>query len=515
MTSYPRSRRIAGALAISTAVLSQGCGGSSSGTRDPVAWPEQTLAQVAATTVDATQFLPVAQIKAWQTDLDQRGLRATGSAAHEKYIDDLYVRLQGAGVGQLHFENATFTRWSVDSWSLDVVGGSTPGAVTAAAYIPYSGATTADGITAPMAYLPAGTAPNASMAGKIVVVDIASLPTTAAAVLATAISTYDPNGELALTRPYVRPYIYMGAVHQLQLALEAVGAAGMVAVTDVPHTYIPYDREMRKVAGVFVDKAVGAKLKALAAENVSLRLKLPARVETIATRNLIGIIPGASDELTVIHSHTDGTNGIEDNGPNAIVDMAQYLARLPKAALPRSVMVMLSAGHFAGGVGIESFLAQHATDGLRDRMAAVVTVEHLGAKEYLPDATGALVATGKFEPSAMYMPKIPALVTASQAFQVNADTAPSVVAAPTNPNGAGTANNNVWAGEGQYFWGQGKIPTINYITGPYYLLNYGADVTTADKVDYDRIHRETVGFTQMILDLSRVPYADLHAAPVK
>lgn len=261
--------------------------------------------------------------------------------------------------------------------------------------------------------------------------------------------------------------------------------------------------------GLFVDRAAGAKLAAAAAENVALRLKLPARVETVETRNLIGIIPGASDDITVVHSHTDGTNGIEDNGPNAIVDMAQYLARLPRAALPRTVMIMLSSGHFAGGIGVESFLARHANDGLLNRLAAVVTIEHLGAREYLPDAAGNLVATGKFEPSAMYLPRIPALIAASQAFQKNADVSPSVVATPVNPGGNGTANDSVWPGEGQYFWGQGKVPTVNYITGPCYLLAWGAGVTTADKVDYDRMHRETAGFTQMVLDLSRVPLAEL------
>lgn len=36
-------------------------------------------------------------------------------------------------------------------------------------------------------------------------------------------------------------------------------------------------------------------------------------------------------------------------------------------------------------------------------------------------------------------------------------------------------------------------------------------MTTWDKVDYDRMHRVTVAFTQMLLDLSRVPFADLRA----
>lgn len=476
---------------------------------DEIGWPRTALAPSAAFQVDAAQFLPQAQLRAWQNDLDRRGLRATGSAAHEQYVDALHRRLTAAGVRQLRFEAESLQRWSVEQWALAVVGGPDPGPVEAASYIPYSGATPPQGVTAPMAYLPPGTKPDASLAGKIVLVEIPRLATSMRGLLAKAVSSYDPQQQLRPDAPYPRPYIYLGAVHALEQALEAVGAAGMVAVTDRPNTYIPYDRELHRVPGLFVDPATGAKLRALAAHNISLNLVLPARVETVETRNLIGIIPGASDELVVIHSHTDGTNGIEDNGPNAVVDIAQYLARLPRTALPRSVMVMLSSGHFAGGVGIEGFLRRHAEDGLTGRIAAIVTLEHLGAQEWLPDASGKLAPTGKPEPAAWFLPAIPALVTASRAAQQNADAAASFISLPTNPQGKGTPNDAVWPGEGQYFWGQGRIPTVNYISGPYYLLDWGPAVTTVDKVDFDRLQRETVAFTQMLLDLSRLPWSDL------
>lgn len=502
-----------GALAVSIAVAT-GCGSAVAAEqgREPVVWPKGALKAEAAVKVEGSQFLSTAQLRRWQVDLDRRGLRATGGAAHEGYVDALAQRLKAAGVRDVHFEPVKLDRWTADTWSLEIVGGPRPGPVPAASYIPYSGVTPAAGVTAPMAYLPSGAKPDGSYAGKIVVFDIPSFPVSEKLTVATAVGAYDPKHERDQNAPMVRPYIYFGAVHRMEVALNAVGAAGMVGITDRPMTYLPYDRDLYKVPGLYVDEAAGAKLKALAAQNISLRLKLPAKVESVQTRNLIAIIPGMSDELMVINSHTDGTNGIEDNGPNAIVDMAQYLARLPRTALPRGVMIMLSSGHFAGGVGIEGFIAKHAGDGLLNRIGAAITIEHLGAKEWVPDASGKLVATGKFEPAALFTPNIPALIAASEKMQRDADAAPSSVALPTNPKGAGTANNNVWPGEGQYFWGMGKIPTVNYITGPYYLLDWGPGVTTSDKVDYDRIHRETVAFTQMLLDLSRRPLTDLRPA---
>lgn len=517
-TMHWRVRRLTwvlGCMAATTMLFA--CGGGSDG--EPAStsrngWPTAALPAEAAVKVDDTQFLSIDQLRKWQKDLDQRGLRATGSSAHEQYIDALYQRLTQAGVKQLYFESATLKRWSADQWALEIVSGTQASAVATASYIPYSGTTPADGITAEMTYLAPGAVPDGSLAGKIVLVDVPKVPLKGSFFTGPALRTYDPAKSLTATDPYERPYVSISPLTTIMERLQASGAAGVVAILDeAPQTaagmYIPYDRILRRVPGVFVDREEGARLKGLAASRLSLKLSLPAKVEQVQTRNLIGIIPGAADDLVVINSHTDGTNGLEDNGPNAIVDIAQYLTRLRKDSLPRSVMVLLTSGHFAGGVGAEDFLARHAHDGLLERIASVVTIEHLGAREWLPDAQGILAPTGKFEPVGMFMPTVPALVDAAEAMLKRADASPGFVLPPTNPKAAGTATEAVWPGEGQYFYSLGRLPTINYITGPYYLLNIG--VSTADKVDYDRIHRETAAFTQLLLDLSRVSFADLRA----
>ncbi|MDB5975966.1 MAG: hypothetical protein JWR07_2726, partial [Nevskia sp.] len=475
-------------------------------------WPTAALSAANATTVDPTQFITAAQLNTWGVDLDNRGLRATGTQTHEDYIDELHTRLACAGVTQLSYEQVPLTRWSVDTWSLAVASGASAGPVQTAAYVPYSGSTSAQGNTAPMVYLDANTPPTAAnAAGKIVLFDVPQAPSTVGVFQFLSLASYDPDHSLSPTDVYNRPYLAMPTTLLDQLS--AAGVAGAIGILPAPYAtahgaYYPYDRILRSAPSVFVDQDVGATLKALAAAGTTqMTLALPATVTQVMTRNLVGIIPGASDELTVINSHTDGTNGLEDNGPNAIVGMAEYLTRLPKAALPRTIMVLLSSGHFAGGVGVESFLSAHQSDGLLGRIASVVTVEHMGAQEYLPDANGLLVPTGNPELGAFFTPKIQPLVNAAYDALKNADAKPGLVIQPTNPGGDGSADNPVWPGEGQYFYGIGGLPTANYITGPYYLLNWG--VTTADKIDFDRMRNEMVAFTQMQLDLSRVAKTDL------
>jgi hypothetical protein len=175
-------------------------------------------------------------------------------------------------------------------------------------------------------------------------------------------------------------------------------------------------------------------------------------------------------------------------------------------------MIMLSTGHFAGGLGVEQFIQRHSSDGMLERIAAVLSIEPLGATEWLPDAQGQLSPSGLGEPAALYLPDIPALIRCAQKLQPRIKNAPSMVLLPTNPLGRGTANDAIWPGEGQYFWGQARLPTINYITGPHYLLDWGQAITTVDKIDIERMRSETVGFTQLLLDLARTPYDQLRTA---
>jgi hypothetical protein len=251
-------------------------------------------------------------------------------------------------------------------------------------------------------------------------------------------------------------------------------------------------------------------LKALAGTGTRVRVKLASTVAPVQTHNVYGIIPGASRELVMLHSHTDGTNGIEDNGPDVIVAMAQYLARVPQRHLPRSILVLLASGHFAGGVGTLAFIDRHLHD-LVPRVAAAITIEHLGAQEWAPQPDGSTKPTGQSEIGAFFMPKNAALLDASYQGLVAAKASPAITAGPLTAHPA-SPHEAAWPGEGQYLYNSpGAIPTANYITGPAYLLNAGVD--TVSRTDTARVRQGAMGFTQMALKLAATPRAKLAVAP--
>jgi len=492
---------------------------------DPIAalakrpvWPKGRLTARDAVRVRDSQFMPVSQFRRWHDALDrigpknQKGLRATGSAAHEGYIDTLLEDLRRAGIRQLHAESVPMERWSADRWSLDLLDGAGAGAVRTASYIPYSGRTPAAGVSGGLAFVEPGTTPGpGSLAGRIAVFDVplTIVPLSFFTALGYPDRIYDPRGELVPTQPYKRPYLN-GIIPMLK-AIQAAGAIGAVGILDYPAaaadgSYFPYDGEIRQIPGIYVDRATGAALKEHARSGATARLTLPAEIKQTKSRNLIGFIPGRSSELVTLHCHTDGSNAIEDNGPAAIVAMSQYLARLPRHELPRTIMILLTTGHFAGGNGARAFRRRHAKDLVR-RANAALTIEHLGLKEWNEVTDGRMGFTGEWEPGSVFAGGGQALVDASFAALKRGKMAPAGVLKPLNPKATGRAGESAWPGEGQFLWAGGGMPTANYITGPTYLLNWG--ITTSDKVDLRRVRTEAMAFTEMLLRLGRTPRRSL------
>jgi hypothetical protein len=343
-----------------------------------------------------------------------------------------------------------------------------------------------------------------SLAGKVAIFDVPLASIANRAYESIAYRVFDPAGVLA---PDGRstPWQPGVAARQALDALQGSGAVAAVGIIDLPSDaaqggYFPYDGVVRSVPGVYVDRSTGGRLKAAVAAGASARVTLQASVRSTSSRNLLGVIPGASDELVVLNSHTDGPNAIEDNGPNAIVAISQYLTRLPRRALPRTILVSLTTGHFHGGAGQRAFVGRHRRD-LVPRAVAALTVEHLGALEWEPGPDGATL-TGHNETALFFAVESTPLVRAAYAAAAAAGADPALVARPIT-DAPGAPDGHGFPAEGNQLWTEGGIPTANFITGPIYLFNWG--VSTMDKFDATLMRRQALAFAQMLLDLAHVP----------
>jgi hypothetical protein len=461
---------------------------------------ESVLLGDAHARVGPGRFTSADRLRTWQRELDSTGLRATASAANERYIDVLHERLERAGVRDLRVERVPVRRWTAERWALELGGER----LRAVSYIPYSGRTGPGGVSGRLVTVGEGEEPApGALAGAVAIFRLAPQEVPHAAFKAIAYRVYDPRDELADGGTYQR--WQPGRARLMLDALQRAGAVAAIGVLDLPPDaavpgYYPYDGTIRSVPGVYVDRATGERLEAAARDGAHARLTLTARVRRTASRNLLGTIPGASDELMLLNSHTDGCNGIQDNGPNAIVAMSRHLARLPRRALPRTVLISLTTGHFHGGAGQEHFVERHRRD-LVPRVAAALTVEHLGALQLRVGAERSL-RTGRSEPGLFFAPEASPLVRAAYAAATRAKADPTLVARPITtepraPDGRG------FPAEGNRLWVEAGIPTANFIAGPMYLFGFGR--STMRFFDARLMRAQTIAFTRMLLALSRVP----------
>ena len=376
---FSRRNLLLGAGALAGAALAADAGHDVAGA-STLSWPVKRLGSKGATTVDASQFLSVAQLRQWHEELDAMGMRSTGSPVHEHFIDVLVSRLRQAGVDQVHTEPVPLERWSAHAWSLQHAAAHSKGRIASSSFIPYSGSTPPGGVTGPLTLVKAGEplAPG-SLVGKIALFDVPTSPVAYSLMEEISYGRYDPQGLIDPAGQYSRPWGGVGDLITFLDALTVTGAIGCIGIIDLPAagahgSYYPYDGSIRMVPGVFVDGPTGQYLAALATSNTPVRLTLAATTEHMVSRNVVGLIPGRTNEVVILNSHTDGPNAVEDNGPNTIIAMAQYLCRLPKGALPRTVMVSFTTGHFHGGIGQITFVKDHK-DTTLPHAACALTLE--------------------------------------------------------------------------------------------------------------------------------------------
>lgn len=487
--------------------------------RAATVWPRAKLPARAAEVIDSSEFFSEKLLATYGAEVNGLGLRATGSRTQETYIQLLAKRLERAGLTDVHREAVPLKQWLARSWSITANGTRFPHTY----YAPYTHPTPASGITAEMVYVPVGELLGGSASdlqdalaargvkGKIGVFQVpyTKVPYGTWEALSYPNAWYVPSGQSPASM-YVRPWF--NQIGGILTAFSDAGAVGTIGIwPDLPgawaRQYSPYDAVLRPLPGLWIDKVGGAKLRPLAQDGAKATIKLHATEQHVTTHNLIGFIPGSSSEITVLNTHTDGTNGMEENAQISILAAAQYLARLPRKALPRTIMVMLSTGHFAGGIGITTYVDRHQHD-IIPRISSVLTLEHIGCLEWLPSASGAIRPTGRTEFGAYFTPNSKGMVDASETA-VRRDHINSTVARPFVPS-TGTKESMFWPGEGTYWWLDGGVLDTNFITGPYGLITAGLDTT--GMVDYSLMRRKAMTAVRTTLELAATSKAEFNAS---
>jgi hypothetical protein len=361
------------------------------------------------TTINRKWLISEDEALAWHRFKDSKGPALTGNESWRSFLGFLETKLKGYGCVDVHRSPWTFKRlvtsvWPDDSrWGLVADGRRIPLANFGA----NCGTTGPQGVSAEMVLWDPAAKPD--VAGKIVVFRPTPRPEVRRAF---SDSDYEymtpfdswpvegkpvpqaPNGthsisdvvwdEMTATSSFIgeirdaKPAGVVFAMNLNKAATAGLYTFGVPTDYDFPSVYV--DNRFRDQV---VDDARQHRKATIRVEG--------ERVDSEAYQ-LIAYLPGRDygtdrDQQVQLRTHTDGPSISQDDGALGLLGVVKYISHVPKAQRPRTLMIELDCRHFMPGAerawADEDYFVKnpHA----RDKIVAMVAMEHLGQIEYVFD----------------------------------------------------------------------------------------------------------------------------------
>ena len=280
-----------------------------------------------------------------------------------------------------------------------------------------------------------------------------------------ALRTIDPENEfdtLQQTLPFGR---------QLQAVMEPsieAGAQAFVGVFDAPWDscdyYVPYDGIERPIPGVWVSKSTGAKLKS----GQHAKIVVDSTRENVTCHNVVGTLPGDSDEYVIVGSHHDGpwVSAVEDaSGIALVLAQAKYWAA--QESRPHNMIFIVQAGHMVHGAGCRAFIDAHRE--LMDEVVLEVHLEHTARESH--GENGKLVAGDGPETAWWFVMRNDDLIDAVESA-LHAERITRSFILPPDVFGE-------WPTTDGGFYHTVGVPLVNFLAAPMYLFD---SQDTVDKI---------------------------------
>lgn len=434
------------------------------------------------------------QVRADYQRMVDFGPRLPGYPEHHEFCDWIEDEFVQAGLQLLPSDEFRYRRWRPDSSSLSLeVGGTEYDPPTVFVRVP---GTPAGGVTGPLVNEGDGSAD-----GSILLVELA-VPGAMTAAMFLGMSSYwqwDGHTAEEVASEEFRRFAFSPWPASLQSYADQ-GAKAVVFIIDssrdqLEDNYSPHQGMVQPLPAIVVDRDTGAELKARAASKPTARLRVKASWKDSHVRQITGILPGASDEVVIVNSHTDGQNAFEENGAVALVHLARHFASLRGAEkLKRTLVFVAWPGHMADvreipgdpNVLPEQYGWIPAHMDLFDRAVGAVTIEHLGATrwtEYEEPEKG-YHPTGEEEAYAIWTTQGPMQALCQEAL-IESRLQRVMLLKPPVQVTPGVA------------WHRNGIPHVAGIAAPTYLL-VASENGEMDKLDAKLAARQTAFYADVV-----------------
>ncbi len=439
------------------------------------------------------------------------GTRLTGSKGHAEFIN--YIKSEIAEMDiPIYTDKFRFERWEEKRSSIDIIDSDEVVNIPVASAYPYSGQTTANGITEELVFVNKITdVPKTK--GKIAVFNINNINFLPSEIAFDKRTSFP--ADVALEKKYEGPVAtafiqcFYGIVSKLTKAKAVILIWKGLHDDMVKGQYLSFIMGYQNIPMLWVSESDGEKVVSAAKKHQKAKLVLEAEIEENAyTESFWAVIKGKNHkENVIINTHTDGTNCVEENGA---VAMLELMRNIKDKELERDHIFLFTTGHFrlhhfkdirTGSFQSASrWLAMHRElwDGKKEHQKCVanLTIEHLGCKEWR-DIDGEYKYTGK--------PDVELVYTGNKFVdKLYIDTVKDRKNVRTMTL---RGHNLLHFGEGQNFFTMG-VPEISLVPAPYYLCVV-SDSHEIEKFDIDLMTEQTETFARLIERIESISAKEL------
>ena len=361
------------------------------------------------------------EIFSWIKDLAQWGHRKTGTPEGRKSAEYIEGKFREFGLEDVRIETVPSMCMIVNDYSVEIEGetfesfyinGTNRGGE--------SGRFTfgKNGEEAEFVYVGQGLPEDfekVDVRGKVAVVSIV-LPEMGTTDWFDDVYVYDPLKQLDTPRRKVDIYSPGIWPNNFYLA-QTHGAVGFVGILenymDDPYFYNEdYTEngwamgcEFMSLPALWVSRSSGRKIKECFANADMLKGKMV--VDTLYEYrdafNIVGELPGQSDEIILVHSHHDAVfeGAVQDaSGTSEMMALAKYFAQIPKEERKKSMMFAALDTHYTDYAANIGFVKRRKEEG--DKVIIDIAIEHVGKEAALDDDFN-LYETGEVEPRLIYV----------------------------------------------------------------------------------------------------------------
>lgn len=420
------------------------------------------------TRVNPHWVLPEGKATEWHRVKDANGPCLTGNDAWRHFMAFVEAKLAEFGCADIQRAAWNFTRRESSTWPDDrhwgLVSNGRP--VPAANYGASCGFTGPQGVTAPLLLWDPVTRPDVT--GRIVVFRPIPRPEMRHAFAnsdyeyTTPFDSWPVEGqpvpqaqdgtgsisaavwdEMTATSIFVREIAAArpaGVVFALNLNRAA--AAGLYTFPVPEHYGFP---------SLYLDRGQGDTVIADARAGHAATIRVEGVERDAQAWQLVARLPGRDygtdrDRQIQLRTHTDGPSISQDNGALGLLAVVRYMANIPQRDRPRSLFLEFDCRHFMPGAerGWEAQDYFVKNPNARDRIMAMIAMEHMGQIEYVADGEE-IRPSGRSLPTWIYSSGNQTMIDAAYRAAVDNKIRSAVIRSPGRP-GRNGASQGPWYG---------------------------------------------------------------------